>query len=334
MPKSTIAAPANIAFVKYWGAKDLERAIPCNPSVSMTLSRCVSTCTAEPLDGGAKADEVWLVQSGGAVSTPPHDFNERVCAQIDRIREWAGWDGRFRVATRTDFPSAAGLASSASGFAALTLACVAALDRMATAQELSTLARRSGSGSAARSCFGGYVEWPAGGPDDDPWAGSLASADDWDLRDVIAVVEIGPKAIPSLEGHRRAPTSPYYAKRLELLADRLERTRRAIRERDFELLGPTLEEEAVDLHLIAMSSRPPIFYWSSGTVEVLRLIREMRQEGVEAYATMDAGANVHVICTPEAEDDVADRLEELPSVGFVIRDGVGPGPTRELEHLF
>ncbi|MGH9360778.1 MAG: diphosphomevalonate decarboxylase, partial [Thermoanaerobaculia bacterium] len=332
---ATIAAPANIAFIKYWGAKDLERAIPNNPSISMTLSRCVSCCTAEPLAGGAKADEIWLAQSDGGFSTPPHEFGAKVRAQLDRVREWAGWDGRFRVATRTEFPSAAGLASSAAGFASLTLASVAALDRMATPRELSALARRSGSGSAARSCFGGYVEWPAaGGPDDDPWAAPLASADDWDLRDVIAVVEIGPKTIPSLEGHRRAPSSPYYAKRLELLPERLERTRRAIQERDLSLLGPALEEEAIDLHLIAMSSRPPIFYWSSGTVEVLRLIREMRQEGVEAYATMDAGANVHVICPPESEDEVADRLEELPSVGFVIRDCVGPGPSREIEHLF
>ncbi len=334
MLKATIAAPANIAFIKYWGAKDLEHAIPNNPSISMTLSRCVSNCTVEPLDGDAREDEVWLAQSGGGFASPAHDFGEKVRAQLDRVREWSGWEGRFRVATRTEFPSAAGLASSASGFAALTLASVAALDRMATPQELSALARRSGSGSAARSCFGGYVEWPAGGPDDDPWAGCLASAEDWDLRDVIAVVEIGPKTIPSLEGHRRAPTSPYYKRRLELLPERLERTRLAIRERDLSLLGPALEEEAIDLHLIAMSSRPPVFYWSSGTVEVLRLIREMRQEGVEAWATMDAGANVHVICSPEAEDDVAERLEELPAVGFVIRDCVGSGPSREIEHLF
>ncbi len=333
MPKATISAPANIAFVKYWGARDLERAIPCNPSISMTLSRCVSNCTVEPIAG--LADEVWLAQAGGGFSTPPHDFGGRVRAHLDRIRAWAGWAGCFRVATRTEFPSAAGLASSASGFAALTLATVAAMDRMATAQELSALARLSGSGSAARSVYGGYVEWPAdGSPEDDPWAAPLASAEDWDLRDVIAVVEIGPKAISSREGHRRAATSPYFAKRLELLPERLARTRRAIAERDFALLGAALEEEAIDLHLIAMSSHPPIFYWSSGTVEVLRLIREMRQEGVEAYATMDAGANVHVVCTPEAEDEVADRLEELAPVGFVIRDGVGPGPSREIEHLF
>ena len=87
-----------------------------------------------------------------------------------------------------------------------------------------------------------------------------------------------------------------------------------------------LEEEAIDLHLIAMSSQPPIFYWSPGTVAVLRAVRELRQEGLSAWATMDAGANVHVICDADSEDDVAERLEDLPAVGFVIRDGIGDGP--------
>src|SRR6185295_6534599 len=154
-------------------------------------------------------------------------------------------------------------------------------------------------------------------------------ADHWDLRDVIAVVEIGPKTVSSLDGHRRALTSPYYEIRQQLIPGRLEEVRRAIRERDLARLGPVLEEEAVDLHLIAMSSRPPIFYWSPGTLGVLRAVREMRQEGLGAWATMDAGANVHVICDPEVEDDVVERLEELPVVGFVIRDSVGSGPDFE-----
>jgi diphosphomevalonate decarboxylase len=254
---------------------------------------------------------------------------------LDRIREWAGSDGRFRVATRNTFPSAAGLASSASGFAALTLAAAGALDKGETpAAELSRLARRSGSGSASRSVLGGYVEWPAGDNDKDSRAVQLANADHWDLRDVIAVVEIGPKAVSSRDGHRLALTSPYLTRRLELLPERLAKVRRAIAERNLELLGPVLEEEAVDLHLIAMSSRPPIFYWSPGTVAVLRTVRELRQEGLAAWATMDAGANIHVICDADSEEDVAERLESLPAVGFVIQDGVGSGPETDSEHLF
>lgn len=338
MSKTTVAAPANIAFVKYWGARDLEKALPMNPSISMTLDHCVTRCTVEILDGGH--DEVWLSEPDGGFGSPEPEFTRRIVEQLDRVREWAGRDEPFRVATRNTFPSAAGLASSASGFAALTMAAAGALGRQdASAKDLSQLARRSGSGSASRSVMGGYVEWPdpgaAGGIDDEPsYALQLADAGHWDLRDIIAVVEIGPKIVSSREGHRLAHTSPYYTRRLELLPERLQKVRRAIEERDLDLLGPVLEEESTDLHIIAMSSQPPIFYWSPGTVAVLRAVRELRQEGLSAYATLDAGANVHVICDPDSEDEVAERLEDLPAVGFVIRDGVGEGPEYETTHLF
>jgi diphosphomevalonate decarboxylase len=341
MSKATVSAPANIAFIKYWGARDLDRAIPMNSSISMTLDHCVTRCTVEVLDheGGGDRDEVWLAESGGGFGTPEPEFAQRVRAQLDRIRKWAGRSEAVRVATRNSFPTAGGLASSASGFAALTLAAAAAFGKKdSSMKELSLLARRSGSGSAARSVLGGYVEWPAprgnGRGDEESYAQQIAPAEHWELRNVIAVVEIGPKTVSSIEGHRRATTSPYYEKRQELLPARLEKVRRAIKERDLAALGPVLEEEATDLHLIAMSSNPPIFYWSPGTVAVLRAVRELRQEGLNAWATLDAGANVHVLCDVDSEDEVAERLEDLPAVGFVIRDGVGEGPEHESVHLF
>lgn len=298
----------------------------------------MTRCTVEILDGGH--DEIWLSEPDGGFGTPDSEFTRRVVEQLDRVRQWAGREEPFRVATRNTFPSAAGLASSASGFAALTLAAAGALGRQdATAKEMSELSRRSGSGSAARSVLGGYVEWPdpssAGGIDGEPsYAIQLAEASRWDLRDVIAVVEIGPKVVSSRDGHRLAHTSPYYTKRLELLPERLQNVRRAIETRDLDLLGPILEQEAVDLHIISMSSNPPIFYWSPGTVAVLRAVRELRQEGLAAWATLDAGANVHVICDADSEDEVAERLEDLPAVGFVISDGVGEGPEYDNTHLF
>jgi diphosphomevalonate decarboxylase len=338
MSKTTISAPANIAFIKYWGARDLDQALPMNPSISMTLEECVTQCTVEVLDG--ERDEVWISEPDGGFGNPEAEFVQRVVRQLDNVRTWAGRDEHFRVATRNTFPSAAGLASSASGFAALTLAAAGALGKGdAPNQELSRLARRSGSGSAARSVMGGYVEWPsdiAGGATEEArsHAVQLAPAIHWELRDVIAVVEIGPKVVSSRDGHQRAATSPYYGKRQELLPERLKKVRHAIEEADLDLLGPLIEEEAIDLHLIAMSSKPPIFYWSPGTMAVLRAVRELRQEGLSAWATMDAGANVHVICDPESEDEIAERLEDLPAVGFVIRDGVGDGPDTETQHLF
>jgi diphosphomevalonate decarboxylase len=332
LSKTTIAAPANIAFIKYWGAHDLGRAIPRNASISMTLDRCVTQCTAEVIPG--QRDEIWLAESHGGFTAPDAGFRQRVEAQLELLRAWSKRPDHLRVATRNSFPGAAGLASSASGFAALTLAVAGALGHDKTpVAELSRLAQGSGSGSAARSVMGGYVEWPVAG-EGGGQAVQLADAEHWDLRDVIAVVEIGPKAVSSLDGHRRAPTSPYYSKRLEILPERLQRVRDAIAARDLDQLGPVLEEEAVDLHLIAMSSRPPIFYWAPGTLEVLRTVRELRQEGLRAWSTLDAGANVHVICDPDSEPDVAERLESLPAVGFVIQDSVGSGPVHESPHLF
>jgi diphosphomevalonate decarboxylase len=340
MSKTTVVAPANIAFVKYWGARDSERVIPFNRSISMTLERCHSVCTAEVIS--EERDQVWLAETDGGFRAPEPEFDRRVREHLDTMRRWAGREDRLWVATRNSFPSAGGLASSASGFAALTLAAAGALGKGNTStEELSRLARLSGSGSAARSVLGGYVEWPAigvdlEGPDADRQghAVQIADAEHWDLKDVIAVVELGPKVVSSLEGHRRATTSPYFAKRQELLPDRLRRVLEAIEEQDLDTLGPILEEEAIDLHLIAMSSRPPIFYWSPGTVAVLKAVSELRQEGLSAWATLDAGANVHVICDPDSEQDVVDRLENLPAVGFLIRDGVGGGPETDDEHLF
>ena len=337
MSKATVSAPANIAFIKYWGAHDLERALPMNSSISMTLEDCVTQCTVELLDHSG-ADEVWLAEPDGGFGSPEPEYAQRIRGHLDRVRKWADREEAVRVATRNTFPTAGGLASSASGFAALTLAAAGAFGKKASNKDLSLLARRSGSGSACRSVFGGFVEWKAsrgnGDTDEDSYARQLADAEHWDLRNVIAVVEIGPKTVSSIEGHRRAPTSPYFEKRQELLPERLEKVRRAIRERDLAALGPVIEEEAIDLHLIAMSSHPPIFYWSPGTIAVVRAVRELRQEGLAAWATMDAGANVHVLCDADSEEDVAERLEDLPAVGFVIRDGVGPGPEEETEHLF
>jgi diphosphomevalonate decarboxylase len=337
MSKTTVSAPANIAFIKYWGARDLEHAVPLNSSISMTLEHCVTQCTVEILDH-AGGDEIWLAEPHGGFGAPEPEYARRIREHLDRIRNWAGRSEAVRVATRNTFPTAGGLASSASGFAALTLATAGALEKKGSAKELSLLARRSGSGSACRSVLGGFVEWAAsrgnGNSDEDSYAHQIADADHWDLRNVIAVVEIGPKTVSSLEGHRRALTSPYFEKRQELLPERLDKVRRAIRDRDLAALGPVIEEEAIDLHLIAMSSHPPIFYWSPGTIAVVRAVRELRQEGLAAWATMDAGANVHVLCDADSEDDVAERLEDLPAVGFLIRDGVGAGPDEETEHLF
>ncbi|MDX1385010.1 MAG: diphosphomevalonate decarboxylase, partial [Thermoanaerobaculia bacterium] len=324
--KASFQAPSNIAFVKYWGARDLERAIPNHPSISITLDRCRSLCTVEPL-AGADRDEVWLVAESGERSDPGEAFKGRVVAHLDRLRRHFGSQAQLRVGTRNTFPSAAGIASSASGFAALTLATLAALELEVTPEEESLWARRSGSGSAARSTLGGYVEWPRGEDEESCYAFQLAPAEHWDLCDVITLVQTSPKKVSSLDGHLAAPSSPHSARRLVLIPERLDKVRAAIRDRDLELLGPVLEEEFIEMHLVAMSSRPAVFYWSPATLAVLERLRELRAEGRPGWATMDAGANVHVFCEPQHEVAIAAALAEVAGVERVLQDRVGQGPT-------
>jgi diphosphomevalonate decarboxylase len=345
MAKITVSAPANIAFIKYWGARDLERAIPFNASISMTLSACSSRTTVEFVPGD-RHTELWIAQEDGTLEPAPPAFAGRMEAHLKRLQAWAGRDGSFRVATRNSFPAAAGMASSASGFAALTLAAAGALEVELSPRQRSALARWSGSGSAARSVFGGYVEWPADdlngdgldakNPDEDEACSArvLASWDHWDLADIIALVETGPKDVSSLDGHRRAGTSPHFAERLRQLPRRLEAVRQAIQSRDLEALGEVVEEDSTELHLIAMSSRPPIFYWRPASLTVLEEVRQLRRDGLGAYATLDAGANVHVICRAADSETVARRLEALPGVEGVLRDRVGPGPETLAEGWF
>ncbi|MDE2850675.1 MAG: diphosphomevalonate decarboxylase [Acidobacteriota bacterium] len=328
----TAEAPSNIAFIKYWGARDLEGPVPFNRSLSMTLDACRSICSASPLADGRDDEIVWLEEPGpgrsdGATNAPPA-FVERTRRHLDRLREWsrqtaAPYTGGFRIATGNTFPAAAGIASSASGFTALTLAVTAAMGFDLPPRTLSALSRSSGSGSAARSAYGGYVEWPDG---DDNSAVQILDEDAWRLCDVVAVVETGAKKVSSRDGHQLATSSPYFAPRLAALEERLERVRDALRQRDFEALGPAIEEEGIDLHLIAMSSRPPVYYWTPGTIEVLAAVRDLRVDGVAAYATMDAGANVHVICQPADESRVAERLTALGGVERVLRDRTGGPP--------
>ena len=330
--KATVTAPANIAFVKYWGAKDLAQAIPLNESISMTLSECVTLSTVSFEPGSYAPDRIELVDENGSLARPPAAFRQRALAHLDRVRRWAHRGGAFRVATKNSFPTGSGIASSASGFAALTLASTRALGLNLSVDELSMLARMSGSGSAARSVMGGYVAWSAEG--DAGHATPIAPASHWDLRDVVALVDRGVKLVSSLDGHRLATSSPHFEARLRELPARLAAVRRAIADRDVTALGPVLEEEAIELHLIAMSSKPPVFYWRPGTLSVLEALRSRRADGLQAWATMDAGANVHVICPPSAERDVVALLESIPEVTGVLLDGVGEGPAVQKEHLF
>jgi len=334
MKKITAVAAANIALIKYWGTQDAERVLPVNQSISMTLRHCVSRCTVAPHEDSTGDDQVSWVNPAGGLEPAPQAFQDGVLRHLERLRRHAGASVALRVATTNNFPTGAGIASSASGFAALTVAVCGALGWSADSAELSCLARLSGSGSAARSVLGGFVEWPGDLHDPESAARQIARPDHWPLRDLVAVVDATPKAISSKEGHQRAPTSPYFARRLELLPDRTARVRDALRNRDFTRLAEVVEEEAIDLHLIAMSTQPPTFYWQAGTVAVLDAVRRLRADGLDACATIDAGPNVHVLCTALHASQVHEALTAVPGVKTIIADEAGDGPHFTDEHLF
>ena len=238
------------------------------------------------------------------------------------------------IGTRNTFPSAAGIASSASGFAALTIAGLRALGReTGDPRELSSLARLSGSGSAARSVMGGYVEWPRGEGDDECFAFALAPASHWDLRDVVVVVESEAKKVPSRDGHALAATSPHYARRLELLPERLAIVREAIRDRDLERLGSGDrgggDRAAPDRDVVAAAG----LLLERGDDRRAGAGARAARCGSSACSTMDAGANVHVICDAADEPAVAAAMEAVGGVKRLIRDGVGEGPRPLTEHL-
>lgn len=316
--KATAVAPSNIAFVKYWGNADPELNIPYNDSISMNLSAARVRTTVE-FDPAFTSDT--LVINGRPVTGAAQ---ARVSRHLDHIRALAKTETYARVASESNFPMGTGIASSAAAFAALTVAGTAALNIDLDERQMTELARL-GSGSAARSIPDGYVELKAGDGHTTTFAYTLYAPDYWDLRDIIAIVSREEKPVGSREGHTAAETSPYFTTRLAELPARLKTVRQALRNRDIEALGEAIEADAISLHVVAMTSRPPIYYWAPGTLRLIHAVQEWRREGLPAYFTLDAGPNVHLICEAPHEAGVLARLRHVDEVLETIVSGPAEG---------
>ena len=314
-------ARANIALAKYWGKSDVALNLPAVPSISMTLDRLV-TETAVTFDAELRADVVVLDgrRARGRESA-------RVVEMLDRVRQRARIGERARVETENHFPTAAGLASSASGFAALAAAACAAAGLRVSERELSAMARVS-SASAARSVFGGFAKLAAGEPGDAKLAAKpLFDPSHWEVALVIALAATGPKAVGSTEGMERSrKTSPYYDSWLEA-APRLARTiERGLRTRDLEKVGRAMEQSTLAFHACAIAADPGIVYWQPATLSLLSAVRALRDEkGVSVWATMDAGPHVKALCLAKDARRVRSALARAPGVIEVItaRPGLG-----------
>lgn len=304
--RATALAHPNIALIKYWGKRDERLALPATGSLSLTLD-LAATRTTVVLDENATSDETWW---DGA--TGPRRMSDgeaaRVSAFLDLLRERAGRREHAVVTTRNEIPTGAGLASSASGFAALATAAAHAYGLELDGRELSRLARR-GSGSASRSIFGGLVVWHAGTDDATSYAEPIDSGG-LDLGLVVVVLTEERKAVGSREAMRRTvATSPFFSGWVESVPSELAAMRAAIDRADLTAVGELAEANALRMHATMLGATPPVRYWSPETLRALDVVAELRSEGVEAYATIDAGPNVKVLCRRGEAASVARRIE-------------------------
>ncbi len=315
----TARAHANIALIKYWGKRDPVRNIPAVGSISMTLDALHTTTTLR-FDENLARDQLILNEE----EATPNQLN-RVSRFLNLIRERAEISTRAHILSANNFPTGAGLASSASGFAALTLAAAEAAGLNLSPEELSALARR-GSGSAARSVYGGFVEMH---PDpDEAFAVRIHDEDYWDIRLLVLVISREEKRFSSREGMTRsAETSPYYTAWVETSFQDLAEMRDALHTRDFEKLGELSEYSCLKMHALTISSRPGILYWEPGTITVMHAIRALRRQGLPAYFTIDAGPQVKVLCLPEHQQQILGSLRDIPDIRDIIPAGPGPDAT-------
>lgn len=329
-PHTAVArAHSNIALIKYWGKRDANLNLPAVGSISLTLD-ALSTQTSVAFRPGLAADEFLLDGEAADAS--------RVSRLLDLVRERAGIDEHAMVSSANDFPTGAGLASSASGFAALAVAASAAAlpdtpsetggaRTMPDARELSILARR-GSGSAARSLFGGIVELHRGIRADgrDSFAEPLLDADEWPLTVVVAITDPHTKLVNSTAGMgESALSSPFYRAWVDAAEGDLADARSAIAARDFERLGELTELSCLKLHSIMLTTRPALLYWNAATVAAIHAVRELRGSGIPTYFTIDAGPQLKALCLPEHARAVADALAAVPGVQETRISALGSG---------
>ncbi len=316
----TARACANIALVKYWGKRDSALNLPAAGSLSLSLAALV-TETSVAFESSLGADLVEL--DGAPAAGAPL---ARVVKFLDLVRARAGITMRARVRSDNRFPTAAGLASSASGFAALAVAAAHAAGLELSPRDLSLLARR-GSGSAARSIFGGFVRMHASDRDEDAYAEPVTSSLVDHVQMVIAIVGGGvPKATSSRDAmEHSAATSPLYRAWLDQVPRDLAAAEAALARRDFAALGELAEANALAMHATAIASRPSIVYWRPATVALLAAVRTLRDTGRAAWATIDAGPHVKVLTTSEDADHVARALANVDGVTATTISGPG-GP--------
>ncbi len=320
MRSARAIAHSNVALAKYWGKRDERLVLPETGSISITLDALWTEASVRFGEG----DGPDLIEVGGAPAGPSD--GRRTLRVLDLVRSMAGFSGTAEVHCWGNLPLGAGLGSSAAGFAAIATAASAALGLRLTEAEVSALARQ-GSGSACRSVPGGFAEWLCGRAPDgsDSYAVRLFGPEHWDLRVVIAIVNSGRKEVSSRLGMRRTAESSVFYDAWRLSVEReLREVRQALADRDLTRLGEAAERSAMRMHATTLGADPPFSYWLPATLAVLSRVRVLRRGGTEAYATIDAGPNVKVLCRPQEVGVVEAALRDVQGVEDVLTSGPGP----------
>ncbi|MDP2638021.1 MAG: diphosphomevalonate decarboxylase [Candidatus Levybacteria bacterium] len=343
--KATAIAPSNIAFIKYWGRKDEILRLPENASISMNLSNLLTTTTVE-FNKDFKEDEIIINNQKEAQE------GNRAIKHLDRIRKIArlqmpehssGGQARIkanpsallraRVVTKNNFPTGTGLSSSASGFAALTVASAKAAGLNLSEKELSILARQ-GSGSACRSIPDGFVEWLDGDTSETSYGISLYPENYWDIVDVVAVVSKNKKEVSTTEGQKLAASSPFFKVRKEKIKEKIKLIKKYLKEKDFKNFGEIVEGEALELHSIMLTSTPSLIYLLPGSLRIMHLTKKWRAEGLQVYFTVNTGQDIHLICQKKDKDTLIKKLEGVEDVQRTIVNYPSKGAHLVENHLF
>lgn len=303
----TAHAHPNIALIKYWGKAERPGNVPATPSLSITLDGLTTTTTVTEA-----AEDTFTL-------------NDRPVTDA-KVTQWLTALRRehaippLAIESRNDFPTAAGLASSASGFAALITAIDSSCGLELSRAYRSVLARQA-SASAARSLFGGFVTLQ--GPE---WqAQPLLEPADWPLEVVIAVSDTGSKAVPSSDGMRRSAQAPYFAAWVDSTRADFAQALAATADRDFPALAEVAEHSCLKMHGLMLATRPGLLYWNAATVACLHRIRDLRAAGSAVFFTVDAGPQVKAVCLPGHGEAVAEALGRVPGVSHIIHTGLGRG---------
>jgi len=314
--RAVAVAHPNVALIKYWGKRARAGNLPATGSLSLVLGG-LATETSVRFDPALARDRVVLDGREDA------DTSARVTACLDELRREAGVGTCATVESRNDFPTGAGLASSASGFAALVMAGAGALGLRLTDQRLAEIARL-GSGSAPRSLLGGVVLLT--NRDATTVCEQVASPADWPLEIVVAVTTTGPKATSSRIGMALSEqTSPFYDAWVQTHGADLAAGLAAVRARDFPVLADLAEHNCLKMHAVMLTTRPPLIYWTPATLACLHRVQELRRDGVPVFFTVDAGPQVKAVCLPHAAADVAAALAAIPGVLEILRSPLGEG---------